>query len=339
MGIFDGWTRPQLRLAAEKIEAILDDCDCLQYAQLRQAKRRERGAWVKPGLADSAGQLEKTLLASYDRLARDVIASLSGHPDDIATGRLAQARPSDPDEAEIDAAMDEYDLPDEEKEAAVDRSLLAAILTLLLLWRRRHLAIADDKAAELFGLGRAKALQEVGKKTLALGAISSRLKNSVLAQFEADIDRLETGLRDGTARSQGLEWIVKNALTVGAAAAYLRRLFDREQYRIGMFAEALVWRAWLDGYRAGAIEVTRAILQANGVHLTDDLEIDDLTEAEREGVPLYEWVGPDDERTCDPCSGMFGDPVLALDEADLPAPEEVCAYQRACRHWWQRVEA
>jgi len=331
--MFSGWTPPQLQCLHSQVTELLHGC------RLLQAKRRERGAWVKPGLADSAGQLEKLLLASYHRLEREVMASLSGRSDDVATGRLAQAKkPKAVTDAEEDAALAYYELGEDDKDSAVDHSRLAAILTLLLLFLRRHRAIADAKAKELFEIGRKKALAEVGKTTLTEGPISTRLKDAVLGEFDEDIRRLETGLRDGTARSPGLEAIVKDSMTVGEAAALLRRLFDGEEFRIGMLAEALVWRAWLDGYRAGAIEVTRAKLQANGVHLTDDLDVGDLSESDLEGVSMYLWVGPEDERTCDPCLARFGEPVLALDENDLLSPESICAYSRSCRHGWERVE-
>jgi hypothetical protein len=327
---FRDWSGEDLERASIHIDNLLHDC------RLLQAKRMERGAWVKPGLADSATQLEKALLASYDRLAREVIASLSGRADDVSSGRLLQAKKgAEASDVEMDEAIDHYGLPDFERDTPLDRSRLAAVLALLLLWRRRHGAIVEAKAKEMFAVGRKKALAEVGKKTLAEGPISKGLEDGIVAKFDGDIDRLESGLRDGTSRNEGLEEIVKGAPTVGWAAAYLRRLFDAEQFRIGMLAEALVWRAWFDGYRAGAIESTRSKLQENGVHLVDDLEVSDLSETELEGISFYEWVGPDDERTCANCSEQFGEPVIAIDELDLPDPISICLYKQACRHWWQ----
>lgn len=335
--MFANWTVPQLQVAAEKIDAILEDCCCLE--ELNQAKRRERGAWVKPGMAGSATELEKLLLGSYHKLEKEVIESLSGWSDDVTTGRLAQAKKEkEVSDDEESAALAYYELAESDRSAPIDRTRLAAILTLLLLFVRRHRAIAEAKAKELLAVGRKKALAEVKKTTLAEGPISKGLEAGVLAQFESDIARLEAGLRFGTARSAGLETIVKDALTVGEAAALLRRLFDGEEFRIGMFAEALVWSAWLSGYRGTAIELTRAALQANGVHLSDDLDTSVLSEDQLDGVPRYIWTGPEDSKACDPCLGAFNDgPIYALSPDDLISPEDRCAYGRACRHWYEMV--
>lgn len=331
--IFDGWEKPDLFHLHEQVSDLLHDC------QLLQTPRRQRGAWVKPGLADSSATLEKRLLESYHQLEKEVIASLSGRSDDVATGRLAQAKKVKVvSDAEVDAALDYYDLEEDERDRPVDRTRLAAILTLLALWLRRHRVIADGKAHELFAVGRKKALVEIGKTTLTEGPIAKELQDAIVGRFDADIQRLETGLGDGTARSEGLRSIIGQAKTVGEAVALLRRLFDGEQFRIGMLAEALVWWAWLDGYRSGAIEGTRAKLQANGVHLTDDLKPDDLSEEEVKGVPFYEWVGPEDEKACSPCLAQFHHTVLAIDENDLPSPSDICEFGIGCRHAWQLVQ-
>ncbi len=332
--MFKDWTPPQLEHLHDQITEVLHDC------RLLQAKRRERGAWVKPGLAGSAGELERLLLASYQRLEREVIASLSGRSDDVASGRLAQAKkPKAVTDAEEDAALDYYELAESERDRAVDRTRLAAILTLLLLFLRRHRAIAAVKAKEMFAAGRKKALAEVGKTTLAEGPISAKLKGAVLGEFDGDIERLETGLRDGTARSPGLESIIKDAATVGEAAALLRRLFDGEEFRIGMLAEALVWWTFLAGYRAAAIENTRATLQANGVHLVDDLASEDLDEEQLTGVPRYIWVGPQDARACEPCLAEFGKgEIVALSPEDVPDPSTICSFGISCRHAFELVE-
>jgi hypothetical protein len=68
--------------------------------------------------------------------------------------------------------------------------------------------------------------------------------------------------------------------------------------------------------------------------VTTNLTADDLDDAVKDQLPAWVWSGPDDEKTCQPCLDQFGDPVYALSLDDLPAPEEVCSFGRACRHWW-----
>ncbi len=70
----------------------------------------------------------------------------------------------------------------------------------------------------------------------------------------------------------------------------------------------------------------------------DGFDPDALTAAELAQLPHYVWSGPDDERTCTPCRKQFGDPIVAFTLSDLPAPQDVCTYGRACRHFWVLIE-
>lgn len=304
-------------------------CRCLV-----QVPRKERGAWVKPGLADSARSLEASLLKSYRQLALDILGSLSGSSDDIASGRLLQAPVETVSEDEVDEALAYYDLPKGERSRYVDRSRLAAVLTLLALWRRRHTAIAEDAVKTLFEKGHAKALEETAQRSQMAAAVKSELRDAVIGRYGADLDRLETGLKEGTPRAHGIDWIAQNAATVGIAAALLRRLMTVEQFRVEMFAESLVWRAWSDGYRLGAVDATLTALKDAGVTLTADLSAADLDDETKAKLPAYLWSGPDDNKVCDPCRAQFGDPIYALSLDDLPAPEEICDFKQACRHFW-----
>lgn len=290
---------------------------------------------MKPGLADSAAQLEKQLLKSYRQLAVDVLESLRGASDDIASGRLAQVKKDAAvSEAEEDAALDYYNLPESERSHVIDHTRLAAILALILIWRRRHTAIAEDAIHALFDKGHQKALSDTGQPSQMPVDTIRTVRDRVLTLYGADLDRLETGLRDGTARAHGVEWIVQNALTIGVAATLLRQLMTSEQHRVEMFAESLTWRAWSDGYRVGAVDATQSALKDAGVTITSTLSVDDLDNETKAQIPAWLWSGPDDERACGPCSAQFGNPVYALGIDDLPAPEDICLFGRACRHFW-----
>lgn len=313
-----------------ELDELEQACRCLE-----QTPRRKRGAWVKPGLAGSAHTLETALLKSYRALAVDVLASLRGAADDVSSGRLAQAADAAVADAEVDAAMRDYDVPLTEKEQPVDRSRLAAILVLLLRWRHRHTEIAEDAIHDLFTKGHEKALAEAGQRSqMPLDTMRAQ-QAAILARFGTDLDRLETGLRDGTVRAHGVEWIVQNAATLGAAAAYLHRLLNGERYRVEMFAEALAWRAYSDGYRVGAVDATQSALKDAGVTVTADLKADDLDAATKAQLPAWVWSGPDDEKCCSPCLAAFDEgPIYALALDDLPAPEDVCSFGINCRHWY-----
>lgn len=309
-------------------------CRCLV-----QVPRKERGAWVKPGLADSARTLEAALLKSYRQLALDILGSLSGSSDDIASGRLLQAPVETVSEDEIDEALAYYDLPKGERSHSVDHARLAAVLTLLALWRRRHTAIAEEAVATLFDQGHAKALSETGQRSQMSGSVKSELREAVTGRYGADLDRLESGLKDGTRRAHGIAWIVQNAATVGIAAALLRRLMTVEQFRVEMFSESLTWRAWSDGYRLGAVDATKTALKDAGVTVTADLQVSDLDAATKAQLPAWVWSGPDDEKCCQSCLDAFDEgPLYALSLDDLPAPEDVCSFGRACRHWYSLQE-
>lgn len=324
------FTRDELLLLHCTCEQIADDC------RLMQVPRRERGAWVRPGLAGSAEALERALLRSYDRLARDILDSLRGRSDDVTSGRFQAAR-GEPDDTEIAAALDAYGIPESERDDPAETDRLAAILLLILLWRQRHVAIADGFVEDLFARGYRRVHEEVGQPVSSVPA-NTALRAEVLRQFQDDIDRLEAGLRDGTARATGITDLVTRVSTIGAAAAFLRRLFDRERYRVEMLAEALVWSSHEAGFRAGAVDATRKALTAQGVTLLDGQSIAGLPAEVREKLPAFSWTGPSDGRTCSPCRSRFGPPVYVQSIEDLPDPAGICLGRRSCRHSWELVE-
>lgn len=302
-----------------------------QVLLLEQAKRRERGAYIKPELTGSTYEFEQSLLRSYQELFEGIVASLRGANDDVTTGRLEQARVPEVEQIE---ALDYWDVSEAEREHPIDRTKLAAILALLLLWRSRHTRRAELHLDRFFEQGRQAALSEIGVETVAAPA-SNALRGTVLGRYRDDLGRLERALREGNPRSKGVEWIVQNADTLGEALALLRRLRDSERFRIEMFAESLAWTAWSEGYRAGAVEGTVLRAKELGLVTSAGLSLSALTEEERLQLPHYVWVGPDDERTCDPCRNQFGEPIIAFSLDDLPDPQSICRYGRACRHWFE----
>jgi hypothetical protein len=303
-----------------------------QVMVLEQAKRRERGAYVWPSLVSPTHQFEQVLMQSYDQLFVSVVESLRGRNDDLTSGRLYQAAAAVSD-AEILAALDYWDVPEEEREHPLDRTKLAAILALLLLWRQRHRTRSEAFLSRFFDQGRTAALEEHGVETV-IDPASQSLRGTILSRYRADLDRLEKALRDGSPRSHGLQWIVETAGSLGEALGHLRRLRDSERMRVEMFAESLAWTAWSEGYRAGAVEVTRLKAKELGLVTTEGLSLAGLTEEQRQLLPHYLWSGPEDERCCAPCLARFGEDVVAFDLADLPAPQDICRFGRSCRHWW-----
>lgn len=286
-----------------------------EYLDQARRVRKTRGAWRRPALAGSAARLERALRESYWRLAREVVDSLRGRSDDVASGRLGQQVEAD----ERAAAVEFFDLTDAEAAEPVDRERLAAVLLLLALWRRRHGGIAEEVGGEVFDVGRRQALQQLKLGELAPPAATATLRAELLARYRADLDRLETGLRDGTARATGVAGVVRGAATVGDAAFLLRGLFDEEYFRIVMFSESFTWTSWLDGYRAGAVEGNQ--------------------ELARLGLPLrrWAWAGPQDTKTCENCAGWAGREFEALTLDDLPDPQGWCLFLRACRHFYVLV--
>jgi hypothetical protein len=310
---------------------------------MAQAKRRERGAYVKPALAGSVQVAERLLLSSFDQLAQDVVASLAGQADDVSMGRIAQAAElssaaaEQPSDAEIAAAVRHFDIPVDEMEKPVDKSRLEAILALVLLWRRRHQGIADDQVKALFNLGHLQAMGDADQTPVLPHEAAAALRGGAEVQFAADLDRLETALRDGTDKVKGIRSIVTTAASVGAASALVMALFNRTRYRVEMFAEALVWRAWMDGVRSGAVDATLIALRTAGVDTTNGISLSDLSAEVLATLPHYRWMGPNDEKACAPCRARFTDPIVALSIEDIPAPEDICRFKRSCRHWWGKV--
>jgi len=311
----------QVRLAIEHATALL------------QMKREERGAYVKPSLKNPTQEFEQSLLRSYADLFEQIISSLRGANDDLASGRLHQAdKPVDA--AEEIEALDYWGVPEDEKEHPVDKARLAAILALILLWRNRHTQRATPYLTRFFEQGKVTALNEIGVETVLVGELAN-LQETILARYSGDLDRLEKALREGSPRSRGVEWIVSNAGTLGEALALLRRLRETETLRVRMFAESLAWTAWNEGYRAGAVAGTREKAKELGFVTGEGLSLATLTAEQLQQLPHYVWMGPDDERCCEPCKKRFGDGVVAFDLADLPAPQDICKFGRGCRHWWE----
>lgn len=310
----EDWWRRHLERTAElrRKYSILAMVQALDQA--RKAPKA-RGARVKPGLAGSVETLETALLASYHRLPKQILESLHGPSDDVASGRIGQAKKKrkTPEEE----ALEEYGLPASAADDAVDADRLAAVLALILLWRRRHEAIADDAIETAYGAGREQALSEQSLESAQPTTETVNLQATVLSRFQADLDRLQTGLTSGTPRSNGIEAIVTSGETLGQVALSLKNLFDEEQFRVEMFAEALIWVSFLTGYRAGAVEGTVEILAEGGEPF------------------LFRWAGPEDEKVCDPCRDRFGPPFVAASIADLPEPSEVCRFGFSCRHWYE----
>lgn len=299
---------------------------------LNQVKRKERGGWRHASLARPTEKLEKTLLASYNRLFTDLVASLKGRNDDIASGRLLQKKRVHVSPEDLYAAQEEFNLSDADVEQPLDKSRLAALLAILALWRQKHGDLALAAASPLFLQGRSKALSEAKVPDHHPVDTTSLLSATTLARYGVDLDHLQSGLQDGTARAYGLNWITQHAATVGAAAVYLSRLKGAEAYRVGMLAESLLWSAWMTGYRQGAVEATRTKLAQLGYE-----RVDQVPDEQKQDLPRYQWVGPNDERTCGPCSDMFNEPVYASTLNDLPSPESVCEGGISCRHSWEIV--
>lgn len=312
------------------IEFALGLCAILPF--MAQAKRRERGAYVKPALAGSVQVAERLLVNSFDQLAQDVVASLVGQADDVSMGRIAQA--DEPTEAEIAAAVAHFDIPIDEMDKPVDKNRLEAILALILLWRRRHQGIADDQINTLFNLGHLQAMSEADQMPVLPHEAPATLRGGATGQFGTDLDRLETSLRDGTDKVKGIRSIVTTAASVGAASALILDLFSRQKYRVEMFAEALVWRAWMDGFRSGAVDATLMALRTAGVDTSNGISLTDLSAEVLATLPRYQWAGPNDQKCCAPCKARFADPVVVLSLDDMPAPEDICRFKRSCRHFW-----
>jgi hypothetical protein len=310
-------------------------CSIEQAISLLQMKREERGAYTHPGLKNPTHEFEQSLLRSYSDLFEQVVASLRGRNDDLAMGRLHQAEKPVTAAEEL-AALDYWDVPEDEQDHPVDKTRLAAILALILLWRSRHTKRATAYAATFFEQGKATALAEIGVAAVLVGELAN-LQETILARYTGDLDRLETALREGSPRSRGIEGIVSNAATLGEALALLRRLHETEKLRVRMFAESLAWTAWNEGFRAGAVAGTREKAKELGFVTGEGLSLAALSDEQLMQLPHYVWSGPDDEKCCEPCKKQFSDDVVAFELADLPAPQDVCRFGRACRHWWSLV--
>ena len=327
--MFSVFDDDQLALLQCQILGMID-----RSSELVQMKRRERGAYVRPALSGPTDRFEQALLRSYETLFTEIVASLRGANDDVTSGRLHQAADRPVTEPEIVEAMDEWSVPEAEKEHPIDRTKLAAILALLLLWRSRHTKRSETYLASFFEQGRQDVLKAMGVETVASPAAVA-LKGTVLGRYAGDLDRLEKALREGSPRSHGIEWIVQHAANLGEAMALLKRLQESERLRIELFAESLAWTAWSEGFRAGAVVGTIIKAKELGFVTTEGLSAANLTEAQQQMLPHFVWSGPDDEKCCDPCRAQFHHDVIALDLADLPEPQSICRYGRACRHWWE----
>lgn len=284
-----------------------------QWEEIAQARKvnRTRGAWRRPAVAGTVSALEKSLRALYDETEHKIVLALVGES-------AEQQVSGDTGELET-AALEHHGLTVEDGEKPVDRKVLSAILLLLALLRSTQLGLAGETIQATYDASRAALLKRLKRPDAPALPATSPLAAQVVTQFEADAQRLYTSLLDGTARAEGTEVIVSSSATVSDAVLRFRTLFAAEAFRLSMFAEALVWAAWMAGFRAAAVDGTQAALAAG------------------EESPRFQWIGPDDSRTCDPCHSRFGEPVVARSLADLPDPWTVCEYRRACRHAWQVV--
>jgi hypothetical protein len=250
-------------------------------------------------LAGSVSRLEKLLRAEFSRLERQAIQVLAG-------ASLERAR-SEEEPLEVDPA------------APLDKRRLAPLLILLGLFRARQLAAAETVIDEAFAVGRTQVLKRLRRPDAPEQPATAALPTVVLQRFRTDVLRLHSDLIAGTARSPGVERLVADSATVGAAVEALTALLDVESFRLSMFAEALVHAAWIAGFRSGAVDATVAALAAGEV------------------PQEFAWTGPDDTDTCQPCHDQFKKRVVARSLADLPDPTTICEFGRACRHAWRVV--
>ncbi len=291
---------------------------------LSQTPRRERGAYRHPKLSPLLVDLEATLTHSFHGLFTDLLDSLKGRSDDIIKGRLHQAKRPHGSVAE---AADYFDIPEDEVDQPVDRSRLAALLALLLLWKQRHTALLKDAAQKAFDAGRAKAIDAAKlPEHEAGGAVD--IPPAFLARYESDVERLAAELENGTKRSAGVRAIIENSATLGDVALGLRELENVERFRVEMLSEHMLWWAESAGTIAGAKESTALQLALLGYGSVKDLPAELL-----EKVPRYVWAGPDDERCCPPCLDGFGEGPVTADE--MIPPYERCDFGINCRHSYE----
>jgi len=290
------------------------NCCC---GQLLLQVPRKRGARLRP-LGGATRRLERALTLSYRQLFREVVASLRGASDDVVKGRLAQAELT----VEEREALRFFSVPEDEGEQEVDRSRLAAILILILLWRNRHVAIAETFIGEMFDLGRGRVLKQLKVPDASALRETAALRDETLARFRSDIDRLQAALTDGSPRSSGIRQVVEASGMLAEAAVALRKLYNSESFRLGLFAEALVWTAYQEGRRAGAIDGTNR-QRSNG--MTD------------EEVARFRFTGPLDSHICPSCRGHYGEELIADSVAALPSPYDWCDFGIHCRHHWELV--
>lgn len=299
-------------LSTEELQHL--NCCC---EQLLLQVSRKRGARLRP-LAGATRRLERALEKSYKQLFRDVVASLRGASDDIVKGRLSQQELT----VEEREALRTFRIPVDEAEEEVDKSRLAAVLLLILLWRSRHVGIADTFVGELFDLGRERVLKRLKVTDAPRLQETAALRDETLNLYRQDIDRLQAALTDGSPRSGGIRQAVEDSDTLAEAAVALRKLYEADGYRLNLFAESLIWTAYLQGQRAGAVDGTRTLLERGAL--------------ENE-LPRFRFEGPLDDRMCGNCRAYWGTEVVATSIDDIPLTQNICQFGRSCRHIFRLV--
>lgn len=291
---------------ARGLKALAHECHAQSAAwfQIAQARKvnRKRGAWRRPPLAGSVSRLEKLLRAEYARLERQVIAVLAG--------------------ATLESARADEEAPEFDEAEPVDQRRLAVVLILLGLWRARQLAVMEEAVADAFRIGREQVLKRFKLPDARPQPSTEALSAELLRRYREDAIRFHRDLLDGTTRSVGVRQIVESGGSIGEVMNSIRALFDVEGFRISMWSEAVIWSSWLSGFRAGAVDGTQEMIAAG---------------VTAEKLPQFEWRGPADNRTCQPCLDQFRGPFIARSLADLPEPSSICEFQLACRHWYGLV--
>lgn len=200
--------------------------------------RTFRGARARQGLKTQVRRLENRLGADWQKLRNQIVRSLRGPSDDLASGRLHQ-------------------------DQRLDRDRLAAILVLLAIWQRDYLKTLAGATGVYFGLGRNQILTQLKQPKLTPSNETKRLISDVEGLYRNDVSALQQALENGSVRASGLRQIIQESDTVEQAIPQVDQLFRSERFRLDLLAESFVWTAWSQGFRAGAVEGSQA-LEASG---------------------------------------------------------------------------
>lgn len=312
-----------LRQAGEAVAAdLVALADALAVAEVEPAR---------PGLAGRRAEAFRLLHTPLHDLARDLLATARG-----VTRTQAAVAPARGEEL---AALLHLGLGSEDAGHQFDRAVAPAWDAHLQRWERRHHEVVDRLVADLGLAGRAAALAELGLEDAPVVPQAAGAWALLPRRFEGVGRALAADLRGGTGRSAGVNALVGDPRTVGAAALHLRRLCDAVCPALEVLAGQVTWTAYAEGYRLGAIDGTHARLAAAGVVPTVGVP---LTAA---GVPAevlatlprYRWSGPQDAETCGACADRKRQVVLALGLDEMPCCQDVCAHGDYCRHFWNLV--